>query len=191
MIFSNLIRSFSVFPGYSKVTKFFVFTVISFGLTSAPFIFTKVVKLLVKYWRFNSIKITCFLDDRIGIEYNYEEAKCKSEFVQQTLTKSGFTPNIQKSTWEPCKILTWLGIDINLSSGTLKITKCRIENILNTISLILWKIFSAKTLAKLNGQLISAKYVLSDIVQLKTQFLCKSIEQSSSWDKTFIYEITV
>ena len=70
-------------------------------------------------------------------KYNYEEAKRKSEFVQQTLTKSGFISNIQKSTWEPCKILTWLRIDINLSSGTLKITKSQIENILNTISLIL------------------------------------------------------
>ena len=52
------------------------------------------------------------MDDGIGIEYNYEEAKRKSEFVQETLTKSGFIPNIQKSTWKPCKILTWLGIDI-------------------------------------------------------------------------------
>ena len=104
----------------------------------------------MKYWRFNSVKTTCFLDDGIGTEHNYEEAKCKSEFVQETLTKSVFICNIEKSTWEPCKILTWLGIDINLSSGTLKITKSRIDNILNTISLILWKIFvSARTLAKL------------------------------------------
>ena len=102
------------------------------------------------------------------------------------MTKSGFIPNIQKSTWDLCKILTWLGIDINLSSGTLKITKSRIDNILNTISLILRKIFvSARTLAKLAGQLISTKYVIGDIVQLKTRFLYKSIEQSSSWDKTF------
>ena len=139
------------FLGFSWIfkgnIKFFVFTVLPFGLTSATFIFTKVVRPLVKYWRLNSVKITCFLDDGIGIEYNYEEAKRKSEFVQQTLAKSGFTPNIQKSTWEPCKILTWLGIDINLSSGTLKITKFRIDNILNTISLTLRKIFvSARTL---------------------------------------------
>ena len=126
------------------------------------------------------------MDDGIGIEYNCEEAKRKSEFVQQTLAKSGFTPNIQKSTWEPCKILTWLGIDINLSSGTLKITKSRIDNILNTISLILRKIFvSARTLAKLAGQLISTKYVIGDIVQPKTRFLYKSIAQSFSLDKTF------
>ena len=139
------------FLGFSWIfkgnIKFFVFTVLPFGLTSATFIFTKVVRPLVKYWRLNSVKITCFLDDGIGIEYNYEEAKRKSEFVQETLTKSGFIPNIQKSTWEPCKILTWLGIDINLSSGTLKITKFRIDNILNTISLTLRKIFvSARTL---------------------------------------------
>ena len=126
------------------------------------------------------------MDDEIGIEYNYEEAQRKSEFVQETLTKSGFIPNIQKSTWEASKIFTWLGIDINISSGTLKITKSCNDNILNIISLILRKIFvSARTLAKLAGQLISTKYVIGDIVQLKTRFLYKSIEQSSSWDKTF------
>ena len=126
------------------------------------------------------------MDDGIGIEYNYEEAKHKSEFVQETLTKSGFIPNIQKSTWKPCKIFTLLGIDINLSSGALKITKFRIDNILNTISLILRKIFvSARPLAKLAGQLISTKYVIGDNIQFKTRFLYKSIEQCSSWDKTF------
>ena len=50
-------------------------------LTSSPFIFTMVVTLLVKYWRFSSVKIGFFLDDGIGIGYNYREAKWKSEFV--------------------------------------------------------------------------------------------------------------
>ena len=63
--------------------KFFNFTLLPFGLNSAPFIFTKVVRPLVKYCRFSSVKITCFLDDGIGIEYNYEEGKRKSEFLQE------------------------------------------------------------------------------------------------------------
>ena len=113
---TDIFESHQKFLSFSWVfkgnTKFFVFTVLPFGLTSAPFIFTRVVRPLVKYWRFSSIKITCFLDDEIGIEYNYEEAKHKSEFVQETLTKSGFLPNNQESTWESCRILTWLGIDI-------------------------------------------------------------------------------
>ena len=43
---------------------------------------------------------------------------------------------------------------------------------------------SARNLAKLAGQLVLTKYVTDDIVQLKTRFLYKSIEQSSSWDKS-------
>ena len=45
--------------------------------------------------------------------------------------------------------------------------------------------FQPEFLAKLAGQRISTKYVIGDIVQLKTQFLYKSVEQSSSLDKTF------
>ena len=32
------------------VTRYFAFTVLVFGLASAPFIFTKVVKVLIKHW---------------------------------------------------------------------------------------------------------------------------------------------
>ena len=96
-----------VFKG-NKVFNFHSFTI---WLNSTPFIFSTVARSLVKYWRFNSTKIRCFLDDGIGIEYNYEESKRKFEFVQETLKKkSGFILNIQKSTWERCKILTWVGI---------------------------------------------------------------------------------
>ena len=40
--------------------KFFVFTVLPFGLSTAPFVFTKMVRPLVEYWRFDSTKIACF-----------------------------------------------------------------------------------------------------------------------------------
>ena len=51
----------------NNVVKLFVFTVLPFGVSTAPFVFTKVVRPLVKYWRLNSIKIACFLDDGLGI----------------------------------------------------------------------------------------------------------------------------
>ena len=44
-------------------TKYFVFTVLPFGLSSAQFVFTKVVCPLVKHWRFHAVKIVCFLDN--------------------------------------------------------------------------------------------------------------------------------
>ena len=68
----------------------------------------------------------------------------------------------------------------------------RIDNVLNTISLIHRKIFvSTRILAKLTGQLTSTKYVIDDTSQLETGFLYKSIEQSYSWEKALILEITM
>ena len=38
-------------------TRYYVFTVLPFGISSDPYIFTKVMRVLVKYWRLQGI---CF-----------------------------------------------------------------------------------------------------------------------------------
>ena len=38
-----------------------MFTVLPFGLSSAPFIFTNVVRPLVRYWRSHAVRITVYL----------------------------------------------------------------------------------------------------------------------------------
>ena len=50
--------SFSWF--YEGKLRYFVFTVLSFGLSVALYCFTKIVRALVKFWRFNGIKIVGF-----------------------------------------------------------------------------------------------------------------------------------
>ena len=41
----------------------YVFTVLPFGLSSAPYVFTKVLKPLEKYWRIQGLCIAIFWDD--------------------------------------------------------------------------------------------------------------------------------
>ena len=160
--------------------KFFVFTVLPFGLSTAPLVFTKVVRPLEKYWRFNSIKITCFLDDGLGIDNTFENALEKFTFVSNSLTRAGFIVNSEKSIWQPTKVLTWLGIEVDLNNDTLKISSERIDSILFTIKFILSKIYvSARTLSKLTGKLISTKFIIGNIV------LYRVIEKRLSWDKKF------
>ena len=43
--------------------RYFVFTVLPVGLSSAPFIFTRTERVLLKHWREKNVKICCFLDD--------------------------------------------------------------------------------------------------------------------------------
>ena len=61
----------------------------------------------------------------------------------------------------------------------LKISSKKIGSILFTIDFIL----SARTLSKLAVKLILTKFIIGNIVQLKTSALYKVIEKQLSWDK--------
>ena len=82
----NIFNSHQTYLGFSwdikGATKYFVFTVLPFGLSSAPFVFAKAVRRLVKHWRLHAVKTACFLDDGSGIACTYQDALSYSNFVK-------------------------------------------------------------------------------------------------------------
>ena len=79
-----------------------------FGLSSAPYLFAKLLKPLVKKWRTEGKLIVIFLDDRLGATADYTKARISSLSVHADLLKSGFVPIEEKSLWEPTQVITWL-----------------------------------------------------------------------------------
>jgi len=84
------------FLAFSWKGKYFCFTVLLFGLSTAHFIFSKCLREMVKYWRNNSIKIVMYLDDWFGMAQNFEDCINDSQFVKDSLTKAGFLINEKK-----------------------------------------------------------------------------------------------
>ena len=168
------------------VVKYFVFLVLPFGLTSAPFIFTKIVRVLVKLWRGEGVRICVFIDDGLGTKKSYTIAKMDAILVRESLARSGFIANVEKSHWDPSQELTWLGITVDLGAGTLKISQEREESIMSTLGFITHKLpfTSARKLANLTGKIMSTKLVLGDITQMKTRHLYRVIDARKAWDKT-------
>ena len=66
--------------------RYFMFTVLPVGLCSAPFIFTKVMRSLVKFWRREGIKICVYIDDGLGAFPSLDLAVEEAEFVRNSLT---------------------------------------------------------------------------------------------------------
>lgn len=83
--------------GFSWSGKFYVFTSLPFGLSSAPFIFTKILRYLVRFWREMGIYIVLYLDDGFCFADNYSDCLQASNFVKDTLVKAGFVVNEEKS----------------------------------------------------------------------------------------------
>ena len=85
----DIFDSCQAYLGFIKrATRYFLFTVLPFCLSSAPFVFTKVVRPLVKNWRLHAVKVACFLEHGLGIAYTYQDALSCSNFVKVTLINS-------------------------------------------------------------------------------------------------------
>ena len=82
------------------------FTVLPFGLSSAPHIFTKVLKPLEKHWGLNGARIALFLDDGWGIASTCDACASLSITIKDDLLSAGFVSNDDKSVWEPCQSIS-------------------------------------------------------------------------------------
>jgi len=109
----------------------YVFTILPFGLSSAPYIFTKPLKpleTLEKHWRIQGTCIAVFLDDGWAIVEDKEGCLVKAQSVRQDLYSAVFVINEEKLVWEPSQVfrmLVPLEVVHSLTSiMTLCVTKC-------------------------------------------------------------------
>ena len=115
----DIAQEHQTFLGFSRrapdsINKiFYVFTVLPFGLSSAPYVFTKVLKPLKKYWRTQGLCIVIFLDDGWAFVRHRESCRIMARGVRADLCNAGFVVNEDKSAWEPTQVLDWLGITWN------------------------------------------------------------------------------
>ena len=101
----EIFESDQQFLGFSwvldGVTKYFKFTVLPFGLSVGPYIFSKVMRSLVKYWRSKAIRTVVYLDDGISAAANVSKCQGDSLLVRSDLFKFGFVANKDKCQWFP------------------------------------------------------------------------------------------
>ena len=146
------------------------------------------MRVLIKYWRENAIRIACFIDDGAGTAKRFNLAKTHSSFVKNSLKLSGFVVNEEKSVWHPTQKMIWLGIHLDLKNEVYTIPEERIVSTFKVLHFIINSLpyTTARTLAKLCGKLISLKFVMGDIVRLKTRNLYYAIESRLSWDSRVV-----
>ena len=117
----------------SKRAQFYRFTVLPFGLSSTPHIFTTVLKPLVKHWRLNGARIALLLDDGWGIASTRDACASLSKTVKDDLLRAGFVSNDDKPVWEPCQSILWLDIIWHSESGAIEISERRVAKIVSTV----------------------------------------------------------
>ena len=169
--------------------RYFLFCVLPFGLSSAPFIFTQILKPLQKSWRSRGIPIAIFLDDGLGGGIDKVSAKIHSLAVHYDLLKSGFVPNQEKSVWEPVQVITWLGVVLNTIDGSVQATDERIAKLTSDLGSLQTLCFQqslckvhVKSVASVAGQIISLSSCVGSVTRIMTRYLFSVVNSAFSWD---------
>ena len=109
--------------------RYFAFQVLHFGLSSAPYIFSKVMRQLLKHWRSKRYIGLFYLDDGIDWAYSLDQAKALSRIVRNGVIASGFTLSEEKSTWDPRREVSFLGYILNFESRMIYVSERRLNKL--------------------------------------------------------------
>ena len=136
--------------GGAGVVRFFVFTVMPFGLKPASYVFTKVLRPFTKYWRGMGIKVVIYIDDGISARKTEKLAKEAGDVITVNLTEAGFYINWSKSNLEPKQVGRWLGTVVDTRKMRFSVPAEKINKVRADIDYILEKdACTAKQLAKI------------------------------------------
>ena len=162
--------------------RFYVFTVLPFGLSTACYVFTKLMRPLIRYWRGRGLRVVLYLDDGIVAVEGKERAAQESERVQSELLEAGLIVNNTKSCWIPTKSLIWLGFQINLQEGRLTLPDQKVKSLTKLMQQAKdSRSIQATALARIMGKIISMALALGPVTRLMTRGLYTVLNARRSW----------
>ena len=157
-----------------------------FGLSSAPYLFTKLLKPLVKKWRTEGKSIIVLLDDGLGAAADHTKARLSSLSVHADLLKSGFVPNEEKSLWEPTQVITLLDSVIDTSQCVISATDTRIQSLSEDLSFLLDathpSLYQVLKLASVCGKIISLGNCVGNVARLMTRNIFAVVNSATNWN---------
>ncbi|CAP38579.2 Protein CBG21870 [Caenorhabditis briggsae] len=104
---------------------YFSFRGLPFGLSTAPWLFTKIFKVFVLKWRAEGIKIFLYLDDGLIVGKTEREVARAVKKVREDLNSAGVCVAEEKSFWVPDAKFTWLGYECDLVAREVRGTEKR------------------------------------------------------------------
>ncbi len=107
----------------------FEFVSLPFGLSSAPWVFTKFLRPLDSFLRRQGIRIVIYLDDILIMATTKDKARAAVRIVKACIESLGFVVSVDKSVLDPCQSLEYLGLFIRSIPMTFSLIEKKISDI--------------------------------------------------------------
>lgn len=175
------------------------FLALCFGLTTAPWAFSRLMKPLVARLRAQGVRLVIYLDDILIMADSAERCREHTRLVVQTLTQFGWVINWKKSETEPAQIRTYLGVSIDSTRMSASLTEERLRRLSRAVEELLMAnqqgALTLRAASKTLGQMSAAAVGIS-IARLKERPLLDVVRSAlmngADWDaKVMLDDSTV
>ncbi|MCG7879447.1 MAG: reverse transcriptase domain-containing protein [Candidatus Thiodiazotropha endolucinida] len=163
----NAYFSIPVDFGSQKYLKFiwngrlYKFVCVCFGISCAPFLFTKILKPVYAWFRQQGMRCSYYIDDSLNM--NKDSAVCQSNTLTmvETLESLGFTVNYKKSSLIPSQRIVFFGFIIDTVEFKVFLTEEKVNKILlNAVNLLQKGRIIVRELASFIGLIVNAFYAI-------------------------------
>ncbi len=163
--FTSAYYSVPIRPADRKYLRFiwqgqaYQFTVLAQGLSTAPRIYTKMLKPAFAAMRDKGFTVLGYIDDTILIENNAEEIEKSLQFATKLFDDLGMTISVKKSVLQPVQRIEYLGFIIDSTDMTVCLTDAKKQKIHKLACKLLKKSqFSIRELAAFIGNVVASEH---------------------------------
>jgi hypothetical protein len=177
--------------GFAWDNQCYVFTQMPFGLAPACWVFTKLMRELLKHWRRLGRRITNYIDDFCGgaadkdSSFEFQE-DCKRDFADLNLLLSGGAKDqTAASPAEAVQLRKYLGFHADTAKGCLMATERKREKTFAALEPLLQRQpcrATVRELMELAGRLQDQRPAFGPLVSLKTFHMYKLIAEGQGPD---------
>ena len=119
--------------------KHYQFSCLPFGLSCAPWVFTKVMKPVAIFLRSMGVRMIVYIDDILLMGDSPNQVESHLETLIFILTNLGFIINVPKSVTTPTQIIEFLGLLVNSTSLHLSLPGEKLHHIRMEVKQLLQK----------------------------------------------------
>jgi hypothetical protein len=164
----KLTRQAQRYLAFRAMDKVYTFRAMLFGLSSAPRVFTALLRPVIKHLHRLGIRVVSYLDDLLIASATYQQSLLDYNRVEQTLTRLGFKLNQAKCESTPTQHIRFLGFNFNTRSFRMSVPADKVKQIRQHSRRILAMNASGsltpRLLAGFVGKLVAASPVLQPLL---------------------------
>lgn len=136
--------------------KHYKFQCLPFGLSSAPRVFTKLLKPVVGFLRQIGLRLIVYLDDMLFIHVNKDQLEVMTLLICKFFEALGLMVNTKKSLLNPTQLVEFLGFQINSLTMTFNLPSEKGRKIQQeAVNLLKSQSISARHLAIFIGKVVA------------------------------------